>query len=690
MRKLLKVLCTATVVLLLIAAFAILASASDFDVSKNYFVTSGQSEAFFADKSADSAVTRGEAAQFLEAFVKKSASQGIIAQKNADKSFADGTSAVSTVYKYGAMIPSDGTKFGTAEKATYAEFLSAWLTILGYSAEAGDFLFEFPYDCAGRIGIISSVSSGHLTFERMLEVSVRAIGANFKGKSFPLVSSAQYGETVKNISPSAANAPFMASLGNSTLLPLGNVCGDSATVDSRFDVSVSRGNDEIVLDTYKLNTITASGNTPDSVVSGKRYSAFCFSGAVTVNVKLGNDVSSYNIYSSDAGYSHTFNDGTLSITLSKAQNLRVRFNGNVEQEIFIFACGMSTSLSASDIKGVTVNGNATSSAAESEYSGKIYINQYKLDLKTPAYFSAKYGTLVNAVELCEYFGLDRDDYDFGRQVYIDGKPYVVADEVNSVLGFEECIVDKSNHSVKYVDRDYTFLFDALDLNSASNANLALSEDESGNLKLSQKKSGFGGLIANVTKAYGLSNGSLALDFDALASSASKIKTTLIARGEVNQSTSKEFSLTGDLRRCSVTFTLDGVTDLGRTEIYLVISPADTSYPSGMTYTVASHTLTREEFYQQTQLVIYPEYPEKVNRIYDYKVTVTQGDRTEQLPVYNHTMWVREPSAATLTAVSPRSPSRVIRYALTSKCRRTLNAIRLCPRRWDSRVLSTTA
>ena len=47
--------------------------------------------------------------------------------------------------------------------------------------------------------------------------------------------------------------------------------------------------------------------------------------------------------------------------------------------------------------------------------------------------------------------------------------------------------------------------------------------------------------------------------------------------------------------------------------------------------------TKEEFYKKEQLVIYKEFPAQINRNYDYKVSVTQGDKTHSIPVYSHTM-----------------------------------------------------
>ena len=56
-------------------------------------------------------------------------------------------------------------------------------------------------------------------------------------------------------------------------------------------------------------------------------------------------------------------------------------------------------------------------------------------------------------------------------------------------------------------------------------------------------------------------------------------------------------------------------------------------------------LSREEFYAQKQLVIYRELPADIIRNFDYKVTVTQGDKHAQIPVYNHTMEYDVPDRA---------------------------------------------
>ncbi len=54
--------------------------------------------------------------------------------------------------------------------------------------------------------------------------------------------------------------------------------------------------------------------------------------------------------------------------------------------------------------------------------------------------------------------------------------------------------------------------------------------------------------------------------------------------------------------------------------------------------VYSMNLTsKEEYYKQNRLEIYPEFPDEIGRDYTYTVTVTQGDKSAKIPVYNHAM-----------------------------------------------------
>ncbi len=47
------------------------------------------------------------------------------------------------------------------------------------------------------------------------------------------------------------------------------------------------------------------------------------------------------------------------------------------------------------------------------------------------------------------------------------------------------------------------------------------------------------------------------------------------------------------------------------------------------------TLSKEEFLKQDNLTIYPEFPDRIYRDYQYTVSVTKGDKTAEIPVYDH-------------------------------------------------------
>ena len=56
-------------------------------------------------------------------------------------------------------------------------------------------------------------------------------------------------------------------------------------------------------------------------------------------------------------------------------------------------------------------------------------------------------------------------------------------------------------------------------------------------------------------------------------------------------------------------------------------------------------ISKEEFYKEKNLTIYPEFSDRIRRDYMYSVSVTQGDKTSALPVYNHCQdyphWTRD-------------------------------------------------
>ena len=67
--------------------------------------------------------------------------------------------------------------------------------------------------------------------------------------------------------------------------------------------------------------------------------------------------------------------------------------------------------------------------------------------------------------------------------------------------------------------------------------------------------------------------------------------------------------------------------------------------NGKAYVHTEKQMTPEEYRLQKQLVIYPEYPEMINRSYDYAVSVTMDKDTRSIPVYDHVMENRFKSRA---------------------------------------------
>ncbi len=60
-------------------------------------------------------------------------------------------------------------------------------------------------------------------------------------------------------------------------------------------------------------------------------------------------------------------------------------------------------------------------------------------------------------------------------------------------------------------------------------------------------------------------------------------------------------------------------------------PPDTATP------IPDKVPPKDEYMAGDNLIIYEKLPEQIRRNYDYKVTVTQGDKVASIPVYNHTM-----------------------------------------------------
>ena len=127
-------------------------------------------------------------------------------------------------------------------------------------------------------------------------------------------------------------------------------------------------------------------------------------------------------------------------------------------------------------------------------------------------------------------------------------------------------------------------------------------------------------------------------------------------GLVNSKTADTFDPDGDIKRSEVVKVLcialgrvpnahsfDDVTVVGLSDIndkhwaypYVI----EASYRHSLT--VQSNGDEKWNEIVENELIIYPEYPEQIDRNYDFEVTVTQGDKSVKIPVYDET---RQPAS----------------------------------------------
>ncbi len=125
-------------------------------------------------------------------------------------------------------------------------------------------------------------------------------------------------------------------------------------------------------------------------------------------------------------------------------------------------------------------------------------------------------------------------------------------------------------------------------------------------------------------------------------------------GIVNGKTKNEFDPDGDIKRSEVVKVI--CLALGRTptkngiiksDSYRDVPESHWAYPYIIeasyrhSLTLKSDGTEKWNGLVENKLIIYPEYPAQIDRNYDFEVTVTQGDKTAKIPVYDET---RQPAS----------------------------------------------
>ncbi len=215
-------------------------------------------------------------------------------------------------------------KNGESVTVDESEYISALLTVLGYSESDGDFLFCLPYDKALSLGFVkpSDLENVALMGEDVIEYSFRALAAKTKtgetlGEKAPFAG-ANYTELCEKY-PTVSLAS----------LPLVSLSGEiasedfsaSAVRDFKFDVKAVCDNTSHVIETYRT-----VDKYEETLKIGSTLCGFSFAGGpVSVVVSVKADTKMCEIYS-EKFCEAVFEGGELKITLSEPQIIKVVFD----------------------------------------------------------------------------------------------------------------------------------------------------------------------------------------------------------------------------------------------------------------------------------------------------------------------------------------------------------------------------
>ena len=215
-------------------------------------------------------------------------------------------------------------KNGESVTVDESEYISALLTVLGYSESDGDFLFCLPYDKALSLGFVkpSDLENVVLMGEDVIEYSFRALAAKTKtgetlGEKAPFAG-ANYTELCEKY-PTVSLAS----------LPLVSLSGEiasedfsaSAVRDFKFDVKAVCDNTSHVIETYRT-----VDKYEETLKIGSTLCGFSFAGGpVSVVVSVKADTKTCEIYS-EKFCEAVFEGGELKITLSEPQVIKAVFD----------------------------------------------------------------------------------------------------------------------------------------------------------------------------------------------------------------------------------------------------------------------------------------------------------------------------------------------------------------------------
>ena len=191
--------------------------------------------------------------------------------------------------------------------------------------------------------------------------------------------------------------------------------------DYTYSVSVSQSGDTKDMDVYNQTEAFFYQNRFDGGDVNRRFCEFAFSGApVTVHVKVNRDFDTYAVVPTSKGFASSYEDGVISVTMTKPEQLVIMLDDDVNTALCVFADAPETNVpSKTDPSVIYVEGwnNVTINDAQKATlaNGILTITQSTKENPTKLYIAPGAVLVARVVTTT---GADRVQI-FGRGAILD-------------------------------------------------------------------------------------------------------------------------------------------------------------------------------------------------------------------------------------------------------------------------------
>ncbi len=297
------------------------------------------------------------------------------------------------------------------------EFLCALLNLLGYSADRGDFLNEFPFDKAAEVGILNSFYSSSIFLT---------------GAELLLYSNGVVSDRASNIS-SISSFYDPSSSENAVMIFEDGFESFKYSDSNKFAVSVSQGNSFYFTSAKAIQSIDYISE--GDMMLGEYFAAVAYSGDdINIDIEMRYDIEKgYGIASSSSLYNAAFVDGKLKLTVSEPQIISITYDDSIGKSLLIYVCDITNSIE--DVEKIILsrdNGDLTASKyveCSYIYPGKIIVGN------TVCYYPSVISN--SKIYISEdFFPIDYN----GDNIYVheSGENFIELSEFSNINGYGLC------------------------------------------------------------------------------------------------------------------------------------------------------------------------------------------------------------------------------------------------------------